>query len=115
MELGEWVKTMRKRQGLTQGQLARLCGLTQGTISAIESGELKRVRIDTLVSLRLKLGYPAEFLRSREEILQDEEPDPDADERLILRRYRNLSPEGKAKVKSYLAHVEREERSGARD
>lgn len=39
MKIGEAVKILRKRRGVTQQELAELSGVTQGFLSLIERGE----------------------------------------------------------------------------
>lgn len=45
------IAEMRKEQGLSQNQLAKLSGVPQSVICDIESGKTKAPRIDTLISI----------------------------------------------------------------
>lgn len=50
MTPGEMLATLRQLQGLTQSELAELCGMTQANISSLESGrqQIGRDRAITL-------------------------------------------------------------------
>ncbi len=55
MDIGLTIKSNRLRQGLSQEQLARKAGVTQATVSKIESGE-RSGRRDTVQSILAVLG-----------------------------------------------------------
>ncbi|MCI9157015.1 MAG: helix-turn-helix transcriptional regulator [Lawsonibacter sp.] len=38
MDIGQTIRAYRKKRGLTQGELGRLCGMTGGAISSYENG-----------------------------------------------------------------------------
>ena len=48
-DLGKWVKMMRKKQNLSQEQLAELLNMSRITIQNLESG--KNITIDTLLKV----------------------------------------------------------------
>ena len=48
----------RKRNNLTQGDLAELLGSTQSVISRIESGTSRHITIDYLIKIISVLGIP---------------------------------------------------------
>lgn len=54
-QLGNALRRVRSRQGITQAQLGSLTGLRQGTISQIESGH-GAARLDTILRLLASLG-----------------------------------------------------------
>ncbi|GAA3393789.1 XRE family transcriptional regulator [Streptomyces roseoviridis] len=47
---------VRKRQHITQNQVAEILGVTQGRVSAIERGEVRRSEVETLASYVAALG-----------------------------------------------------------
>lgn len=47
MKVAEQMRVYRAINRLSQENLGKLCGLTQRTISLIESGEFNRVSLDT--------------------------------------------------------------------
>ncbi len=48
-DLGKWVKMMRKKQNLSQDQLAELLNMSRITIQNLEAG--KNITIDTLLKV----------------------------------------------------------------
>lgn len=64
--LGALIRAMRKRQYLTQAQLAERCGLERTSITNIEAGN-QELRVSTITSIAEALGYQAHvtFRRKR--------------------------------------------------
>lgn len=59
MTPGEMLATLRQLQGLTQSELARLCGMTQANISSLESGR-QQIGRDRAIALAKALKvHPA--------------------------------------------------------
>jgi len=52
----------RERANLSQAQLAKLCGISQPSLSDIESGKTKSLRGKTLMRLAEALGQSPEWL-----------------------------------------------------
>lgn len=50
------IAKIRKKQGLSQNQLAKLSGVPQSVICDIESGKTKYPRIDTVAAIAKALG-----------------------------------------------------------
>ena len=75
---GKRVKEARDKLGLTQTELAKLSGVSQGQLSEIESSSSTNARVGTLASLASALGVdPSELLAPAA---------PDAEKRLPLTR-----------------------------
>lgn len=55
------IKTYRERNGLTQGQLAALLGVSDATITHIENGR-RRITPANAIRWESKLGIPRAFL-----------------------------------------------------
>lgn len=55
--VGAVLRDLRTRQGLTQAALAKRCGVKQGSISQIESGDVDP-QLSTLLRLTRALGVP---------------------------------------------------------
>lgn len=65
MNIGETIKDIRKRKGLSQQELATQSGISQTYLSQIEKGDRQSPTIEVLhkISEALKLPYPVlEFL-----------------------------------------------------
>lgn len=55
------VKEIRERQGLTQRELARIAGMKQPYIAAIETGE-RNPTLESMVKIAAALGVPVRSL-----------------------------------------------------
>ena len=64
MTVGEQIKTIRKKKGLTQKQLAELTGLIEPTIRKYESGQ-RTPKSDNLIKIAEALGVHPSQLDSR--------------------------------------------------
>lgn len=60
-KLSNRIRTLRRRQGLTQAQLAKLIGVAQPYITEIEKGR-KRPSVEVLEKLCDSLGGSADYL-----------------------------------------------------
>ena len=49
--LGRWIRESRVQAGMTQGQLARLAGMHQSTLSRLERGTLEDLRLHRLAAI----------------------------------------------------------------
>ena len=49
--LGRWIRESRVHAGMTQGQLARLAGMHQSTLSRLERGTLEGLRLHRLAAI----------------------------------------------------------------
>ncbi|NQE88325.1 helix-turn-helix domain-containing protein [Nocardia terpenica] len=61
-DLGERLRSVRKRRGLNQKELAQASGVSVSLIRKIEQGEREDTRIDTLRRLAVALGCPVTTL-----------------------------------------------------
>lgn len=59
------IRELRKKQGISQSELARRAGIRQGVLSYIESGRTKHPRIDTLSAIARALGVSVDKLMKR--------------------------------------------------
>lgn len=62
MTIGQTIRVLRKRAGLTQAQLGALCGITGGAVSSYENGVTTPKR-RTAEKLAAALGVPVEKLQ----------------------------------------------------
>ena len=60
-EIGQKVRILREQKGLTQENLAKLCGISRVTLGKIEKGELANSSVRTLSLLLDVLGYEIDF------------------------------------------------------
>jgi transcriptional regulator with XRE-family HTH domain len=62
MTLGERILILRRRQDMTQQQLAKEAGLNKNTIARLEQGNLKDLGGQSVVKLAKALGTSTDFL-----------------------------------------------------
>jgi transcriptional regulator with XRE-family HTH domain len=74
MSIGKQLKNARLSAGLTQIQLSKASGVSQGAITAYEN-DLQNPTAEKLASLAKALGVPMETLLDPEAIAQTPEPD----------------------------------------
>lgn len=59
---GEAVKRWRQLRGMTLSELARESGVSKGTISRLERGEIRSPRVETVERVAEALGVPGSVL-----------------------------------------------------
>jgi transcriptional regulator with XRE-family HTH domain len=62
MTIGDRIRQARLKAGLTQVELAALCGLRQGHITRIETGDIGEIKAETLRRIALALQVSADWL-----------------------------------------------------
>ena len=65
MGIGKRVRGLREERGLTQKDLKEATGLSQATISRIESGEFNNLRGNTVIKLADALRVTTDYLLGR--------------------------------------------------
>jgi PAS domain S-box-containing protein len=68
MALGQTLKALRQRQGLNQKSLSALSGVSQATISRVETGRVRQLRSSALKNLADALGVSVDFLMGDSEV-----------------------------------------------
>jgi transcriptional regulator with XRE-family HTH domain len=74
--LGERIGSVRRRRGLTQGELAAAAGLSLSLVKKLEQGSITDVRLETLHKFAIALRVPTSHL-----VHGPEQPDPVVPER----------------------------------
>ena len=88
MSFSKKVKDLRMKKNMNQKQLAEKSGITQATISRIESGLVKQLKSDALRKLAEALGVPVDYLVDRTDTLTpDDVVSSDPDAAIIFRGY----------------------------
>jgi PAS domain S-box-containing protein len=77
MPLGKTLKALRQKQSLNQKALSALSGVSQATISRIETGRVRQLRSSALKHLADALGVSVDFLMGDNEVFASI-PGPDA-------------------------------------
>ncbi len=60
-QVSQFILLERRRLKATQKQLAEKAGLTRQTISAIERGDLKNVKLSTIIDICIAFGLDLEI------------------------------------------------------
>lgn len=109
LSVGEKIKELRKGRGLNQGVLAKRVGMSQASLSEIESGRTKLPASNNLLKIASVLGVdPNYFLGDSEKLLPANIEinrlilSVESVEKAIIRTGQKLTPWSKAKL---IAHV----------
>jgi transcriptional regulator with XRE-family HTH domain len=113
MNLGDRIRQLREKCGLTQGQLATGSAVSQGYLSQLENGEVKNPSAAVLLRVAEAMqvnpdelfeaaGYPT--VRMLRQMYQDYESTIDAD---LLRYLAGLSREKQRRLLSLLQGIEK--------
>jgi len=71
MSLGSTLKALRQKRSLNQKALSTLSGVSQVTISRIETGRVQQLRSSALKNLADAMGVSVDFLMGDNEIFAD--------------------------------------------
>jgi transcriptional regulator with XRE-family HTH domain len=110
MSLAEKVKQQREKLGMNQKQLAETSGITQATISRIESGQVKELKSGALKRLAAALRVTVDFLVDKTDKLTANDivqSDPNA--HYIFSGYEKLSAKGREQLKDFVRFLEEQE------
>jgi transcriptional regulator with XRE-family HTH domain len=77
MTLGDRLRAVRERKGLSQRELARQAGIRPATLSELESGVRQNMNTDTAKRLARTLGVSIDYLVGTwDEEEEDDQPAP---------------------------------------
>lgn len=103
MPLSEKIRVKREEKGMTQAELAKKSGLTQATISRIESGEVKQLKSDAIRALAQALGVTTDFLvGDLKHMTFDDTLRADDSAQFIFRGYEKLSEEKRKQLREFV-------------
>jgi transcriptional regulator with XRE-family HTH domain len=110
MTLGEKVRQTREKLGMNQKQLAEASGITQATISRIESGQVKELKSEALKRLAKALGITVDYLVDKTDRLTPNDiVRSDLTAQYIFRGYEKLSATGREQLKNFVRFLEEQE------
>lgn len=111
MSLQERVKECKKKKGWNQKQLADASGITQATISRIESGEVEQLKSEALKRLAEALDVTVDYLVGKTDKLSPNDIlRSDSTAKYIFRGYEKLPAAQREKLKSFVRFLEEEEK-----
>lgn len=115
MSLGEKVKELRSKKDMNQKKLADASGITQATISRIESGHVQELKSEALKRLAEALGSTVDYLVDKtNKLTPNDIVQSDSTAQYIFRGYEKLSAVQREKLKSFVRFLEEEEKKKKR-
>lgn len=111
MSLGEKVKEKRENRGMTQKELAQASGISQATISRLESGRVKQLKSQALRRLADALAVTIDYLvvDKADKLTVTEIALSDLVAQDILRACENLSSARRRQLRDFARFLEQEE------
>ncbi len=110
MSLGEKVRALRDKKGMNQKQVAEASGITQATISRVESGLVKELKSEALRRLAEALGVTMDYLVDKAENLTPSDIlSSDTTARYILKGYEKLSRDGRDQLRNFVHFLQEQE------
>ena len=111
MNIGGRVRELREKRGLTQLDLTKATGLSQATISRIESGEFENLRGKTLVKLADSLRVTTDYLLGRTDKASPQHIfGVDLGAKALLKIYQDLDEDGKRMLGAFGEFLEMKSR-----
>lgn len=108
--LGDWIRTVRLQQGLSQRELADRSGLSRSYVCDIERGRGAHPSVGTLDKLGAALGFSrVDLLRASGVIESAAGPRESDEERRILSVFRDLTEAGRISVLRFARFVHADE------
>lgn len=102
--LGEKIQKLRKEKGLTLEQLADRTDSSKSSIWEMENKAPPRPSADKLSKIASELGVTMDYLLDREEKITE----ADATDEMFFRKYRQMDPEVKKKIRKMVELWEEE-------
>lgn len=95
MSVQDIIKRRRLELDLTLKQVAKALGVSEGTVSRYESGEIQNMGIDKVEALSRVLRCSPGYLMGWEDTAN---PSSDKQEELLLNTYRKLNRDGRRRL-----------------
>jgi transcriptional regulator with XRE-family HTH domain len=108
MDVGQRIRMIRTRRGLKQSELAEKTGLSQITVSRIETGRTKVVKPEILRVIAENLDVSVDYLLGGDNP-EDMESGPVTDDiqmRQFLTDFYNLNPSGRNEVMHFTSFLQ---------
>jgi transcriptional regulator with XRE-family HTH domain len=115
MDLATKIRVKREEMELTQAELAKKTGLTQATISRLESGEVRQLKSEAIKSLAKALGVSLDFLvGDNPKMGFDETLKSDENAQVIFRGFEKLSEEKRRQLREFVEFLLKREKTSKR-
>lgn len=102
--IGEKIQKLRKEKGLTLEQLAELADSSKSYIWELENKNLPRPSAEKLSKIAAQLGVTIEYLMDQGQTVTE----ADATDEMFFRKYRQMNPEVKKKIRKMIELWEEE-------
>jgi len=102
--LGERVRELRLKRGLTLEALAERAGSSKSYMWEIENNDVARPSAEKLQQIALALETTADYLLTAEAITE-----PDAADKAFFRKYQKMKPKGKERLREMLKILDDED------
>lgn len=102
--LGEKIQKLRKEKGLTLEQLANRTDSSKSYIWELENKAPPRPSADKLSKIAAELGVTMDYLLDREQKITE----ADATDKMFFRKYQQMDPEVKKKIRKMVELWEEE-------
>jgi transcriptional regulator with XRE-family HTH domain len=109
MALADKVKELRKRLGWNQATLAQKSGITQATISRIESGKVTQPMMGQLHKLADALGVTIDYLVGDSIQVSFNDLSKDKQAQIVFRGWGKLSAKGRQQLADFAHFLEQQE------
>ena len=112
MSIGTTVRYLRAERNLSQKELAEKAGVTQATISRLESGRVKELKSDTLRLLADTLSVTADHLMQPLTVVENSGDvlKFDHNARFLVQGYKDLSAEGRDQLMKFVRFLVSDEK-----
>jgi len=114
MNLAENLRQLRKARGLTQAQLARVCGITESYICRLERGKETNPSLNTMIRLSTILGVSLDLLVGRISLMEIAESQLQPLARMVLENWAKLPKHRQVKVMKIMDVIVNQERKETR-
>jgi transcriptional regulator with XRE-family HTH domain len=94
--IGEKIRTLRKQKGYTLDKLAELSESSKSYIWELENKDPPRPSAEKVAKIAVALGVTADYL------ITDEVPVEDAKDAAFFRKYRQMRPDTKEKIRKMI-------------
>jgi len=111
--LGDTIRNLRKARGVSINKLSKDTGISLGYLSDLENNKFKNPTLDKLKTIADRLGVPVEDF-FKDEISVTPKTDEEflynlsADDRLLLKKIKSLSPKDAKKILNIIELFEKE-------
>lgn len=117
-EVGEKIKMLRKKEGLTMEQLAKRVGVSKASVHKWEAGKVDNMKRTHIAKVAEVFGVSPAYLlgfEGKQTVAVDIEHPASSEERMLVYLYKLLSEENKARLVETINRMITEQGAGNGD